>query len=181
MTAFSWSFVVLGAVALTALSAVLAWRARGAIRRRQTRQRFERGRHGEQAAARLLAKAGYAILEEQLTRRTGFWVDEHWREVDVRADFLASRNGSTYVVEVKTGRTASNPSSTATRRQLLEYSLVYQADGLLLADMETGRLRRIRFDVPIGQTPRRGTQTLAVWAAGAGVLVGLGIGLWLVG
>jgi len=44
---------------------------------------------------------------------------------------------------------APHPTSTATRRQLFEYTQVYETDGLILADMERGTLLLIRFpDAP---------------------------------
>ncbi len=136
--------LVLTALAvLVGAAAALALRAR--LERWRMQRRFARGRVGEQQAVRLLERSGYRILQEQLSQETGFWMDEQWCPVTVRADFLVERRGKRFVAEVKTGSTAPNPASTATRRQLLEYSHVYDADGLLLVDMQSRRLHCIRF------------------------------------
>ena len=138
------------------VGALLARAAQRRWHRRRMRRRFARGRLGEQEAVRLLEKAGYQILEDQLSRETGFWVDDQWCPITVRADFLVEKAGQTYVAEVKTGKSAPNPASTATRRQLLEYSHVYDADGLLLVDMEARQLRAIRFETrAVSQTADR--------------------------
>jgi Holliday junction resolvase-like predicted endonuclease len=140
------------------------------------KRRFRRGRRAEERAPRLLAREGFEVLDEQANRDTGLWVDEVWQPVTVRADYLARRRGQTYVVEVKSGRKAPNPASPLTRRQLFEYHHVYDADGLVLADMETERLHLIRFDRGASSMPEpRGGD---IWLlAGAALLLGLVIGV----
>jgi hypothetical protein len=79
------------------------------------------------------------------------------------------------VVEVKTGKSAPNPKTTATRRQLREYAAVYEADGVLLADMNAGTLHEIRFPARArGPSPA----TLAVTAL-LGALFGVAATLGL--
>ena len=137
------------------------------------RRRAARARAGEFAAAKLLRRHGYRIVAEQLVQSCGLWVDGVWQPVSVRADYLASRRGRQYIVEVKTGRSAPNPANTTTRRQLLEYDRVFEADGLILADMERGKLHRIEFEGP----PRslRGKWHWA-WVLATGLLLGLFVG-----
>jgi Holliday junction resolvase-like predicted endonuclease len=158
-----------------ALGAAGALWLRARLARRRMRLRFARGRAGERRAARLLERAGYRILEDQLSQETGFWIDDQWCPVTVRADFLVERRGRVYVAEVKTGKTAPNPAATATRRQLLEYARVYDADGLLLVDMEARRLRRVRFDAR--DAPPRDSARWLYLALGAAI--GLVAGLLL--
>ena len=134
---------ILAVVAIA--SAVVALKARRRLKRFSMKRRFERGRAGEEQAETLLRRHGFEIITDQLRETTGLWIDNVWEEVEVRADFLARRRGKTFVVEVKTGRKAPDPTSTATRRQLFEYHHVYDADGLLLADMERAQLMEIRF------------------------------------
>lgn len=56
------------------------------------------------------------------------------------------RDRQRFVVEVKSGARRSATSDT-TRRQLLEYALVYpDLDGLLLIDAREGRIQEIAFD-----------------------------------
>ena len=117
------------------LGALLAIGVTRLARRIRLRRRFARARAGELAVEPLLRRAGFRVLDEQVRRRAHLLVDGRPVEYEVRADLLATRGGRTYVVEVKTGKTAPKPSSSATRRQLREYAAVYAADGLLLADM----------------------------------------------
>lgn len=100
---------------------------------------------GEADAEALLEEAGYEILEVQAPGSWGMEVDGEPVEVAVRADFLVSRDGATYVAEVKTGRLAPDPRHPATRRQLLEYAFAFQPDGLLLIDVEEGAIIEVRF------------------------------------
>ena len=164
-----------------ALGAALALWLRRYAKRWRMRRRFARGRQGEDEAVRLLERAGYRILKDQLAQETGFWVDDQWCPVTVRADFLVTHRGKLYVAEVKTGRSAPNPASTATRRQLLEYSHVYDADGLLLVDMEARRLRCIRFDLQHSPPPHAPRISLAFWwialllTGTGGLLLGLSL------
>jgi signal transduction histidine kinase len=152
------------------LGAMLSiWLGR-AWRRARMRRRFRRARTGELAAEALLKKRGYRILDEQVRRREHLLVDNERLEYEVRADLLVSRWWRTYVVEVKTGNSAPNPRNSATRRQLREYAALYEADGLLLADMNAGRIHEIRFPAR-GATGR--SQLAAVFLLGAMVGVGL--------
>lgn len=144
-----WFFLLIGAAIVAVASAYFALSVQRRWKRFHMRRRFARGRVGEQQAVSLLRRHGYEVLDEQLQKTTGLWVDGQWQEVVVRADLLAAKAGRTYVVEVKTGSKAPDPTSTATRRQLFEYTQVYEADGLILADMERGTLLHIRFpDTP---------------------------------
>ena len=129
---------------------VVALRLRAWLNRATSQKRFSRGRAGEQQAAELLRQEGYKVVDKQASREASMWVDGRRLAVRVRADYLVQRNGKKYVVEVKTGKKATDPTSTSTRRQLLEYERVYDADGMLLADMEQKRLLQIWFeDIPV--------------------------------
>jgi len=161
------------ALFVTAAAGLATWWLRGALQRRRMRRRFRRGRVGEQKAVELLRSAGYRVLADQVSETTGLWIDDRWHEVQVRADLLVEKGGQTYVVEVKTGRTAPDPTSSATRRQLLDYSLVFDCDGLILADMQRGKLRHIRFR-PGG---RRRATTRHWPTLAAGILIGLLAGI----
>jgi hypothetical protein len=93
------------------------------------------------------------------------FVDGERLDFEVRADLLVTRWWRTYVVEVKTGTSAPNPKTTATRRQLREYAAVYDVDGLLLADMNAGELHEVHFPT---RGARRGAATLtATFLVGA--------------
>lgn len=153
------------------------WLAR-AWRRMVNRRRFQRGRRGEDQATALLERAGYAIETEQPEQACTMLVDGRELPYTVRADFRVCRDGRPFVVEVKTGSKAPDPLNSATRRQLLEYSLAYDAE-LLLVDMEAERIHRIAF--PVGRPvtrPRRPVALLVLFGL-LGALTGWALHAWL--
>ena len=72
-------------------------------------------------------------------------VNDEWMDIEVRVDFLATRKGRPCVIEVKTGELAPNPRHGPTRRQLLEYSLLFPEREIYLLDMSKGVAHRIEF------------------------------------
>jgi hypothetical protein len=129
-----------------ALSLLLAgYRLHGAVRRLRARRRQRRAEAGERDAERLLRARGYHVCETQPRRRLTLHVDGEPRTVEVRADYLVRRGGRSLVAEVKTGERAPRPHAPKTRRQLLEYRLVYDVSGVLLVDMERGSILEVEF------------------------------------
>lgn len=108
------------------------------------RRRFKRGQLAEKNAVRFLRRHGYRILAAQLEEPITVYVDGEPQKTTVRADFLVRKGWKTYVVEVKSGQQGTVKLA-GVRRQLLEYKLVYQPDGILLLDMEHHNLQQIRF------------------------------------
>ena len=136
--------LVLAALALCATCAWLAlalraWRARVALGRR-----MRVASRAELDAERVLGDRGYAVIARQPRTTWQLFVDGASVSVDVRADLLVSRGGRRFVAEVKSGPVATRLETPATRRQLLEYALAYSAHGVLLVDMERGRVHEIR-------------------------------------
>ncbi len=72
-------------------------------------------------------------------------VDDEPLELELRADYLVTREGERFVAEVKTGEVAPSLQSAATRRQLLEYSVAFAVDGVILVCPERGEVHRIEF------------------------------------
>lgn len=114
----------------------------------------------------LARRAGYLVEGVQVERRFVMRVDGTGHEVVVRADMILTRGGRRFLAEVKSGKVAPDPTSTATRRQLLEYAHAFEADGVLLFDMEARRIRAV--ELFEGRRRYR-----AVWPW---LLVGLGLG-----
>lgn len=139
-------------VALTTLAIALFaligwWREAGRIRRRN-RARQRAASVAEIEAERLLARYGFVVIDRQVTAWWSMWVDGKERKVSCRIDLLVHPRddpNSRLVAEVKTGDRATDPTFPSTRRQLLEYARVFDADGVLLLDMERRRLHRIEF------------------------------------
>ena len=103
-----------------------------------------RGAKGEKIAAGLLLKNGYRILDTQVSLKGSILVDEKPINFSTRVDYLVEKDGQEYLVEVKTGASAS-PSSIPTRRQLLEYTRLYHSDKILLIDASRKTIIRIDF------------------------------------
>jgi len=141
-----------------------------AARRRSLKKRQRRAVLGESQAQGLLAKAGYQISGAQVTVRYGILVDGEEQTIELRSDYLVRRNGKSYVAEVKTGREAPQIQTSATRRQLLEYRLAFDVDGVLLVDAESGRIRQVEFPFPEPGNSEGASRL--VWT-----LVGMALGL----
>lgn len=153
------------AIALAALLCCLLilWSAR-----RRRRRRFSDGAAAERAALTLAQRSGYRVLATQVAGTAAIIVDGQRLESALRADMLLGRWGRRYLGEVKSGARAPDPTDRATRRQLLEYSQAFDVDGLLLFDMEKGRIRRIDFPRPA--RPR------ALWSLLLGLAMGYALG-----
>lgn len=141
----SWLVVALGGVsAVAALQAAGAWLSR-ALRRRRILARVTRAGEGEREAARYLQNAGFSILGTQVAATYVLDVDDAPMPVEVRADLVVEKAARRFVVEVKTGKVAPRLDTAATRRQLLEYQLAFDVDGVLLFDAEAETLRTVTF------------------------------------
>ena len=142
-----WFLITLLLFAVALLqTARISWR-RIATRMRWRKRRV-RARTGEEEAEQLLVDRGFRVLRKQFRQPWTITVDGSTEQVQLRADLLVEKGAKQYVVEVKTGSVAPNIRTPATRRQLLEYSLAYDVDGVLLVDMEKRRIHRIGFLLP---------------------------------
>lgn len=126
--------------ALVFARAIARWKLRSKLGRRQ-----RRARRGERRARRLLERAGYRVLGEQVVRRWTFEVDARPVEARVCADFVVERDGERFVADAKTGDEATRPTLLATRRQLLEYAHAFEVQRVLLVDSERGKIIAIDF------------------------------------
>lgn len=134
-------------VLVVALAVALVgwWRAHTRMRRGNAR-RHRAAMHGEDRADAVLEAYGFTVLEHQVTARFLLVIDGEEVWVDNRVDRLVERDGQLYVADVKTGDRARDPTTPATRRQLLEYLLVHEADGALVVDMEAEVVVEVGFD-----------------------------------
>jgi hypothetical protein len=134
----------------------LAWvvrKIRRAMWLRRHRRRLRRALRAESAAERLLEQSGFIIKDRQLHRVWPIVVDGALHPVTIRADLLVSQGELHYIAEVKTGTRAPSVATAATRRQLLEYSVAYQVDGVLLVNMEDCTVQRVEFPPSDGASP----------------------------
>lgn len=108
-------------------------------------ERFERGTLKEQEAKHLLIKWGYTIVAEQKRYFHRFKYGADDIAIPIVIDYLVSKNDKTYMVEVKSGKSAINIYNSDTRRQLLEYYHVVEADGFYLLNMEKKEMKKVVF------------------------------------
>ncbi len=101
-------------------------------------------RVAEEDAERLLASKGFKIIDRQRRADILTYVDGKPNLGFVQADFIVQKNNRTYVAEVKTG----DIGEPYIRRQLLEYDFVYKPDGVLLVDMNEGKIHMVEFGLP---------------------------------
>jgi hypothetical protein len=115
------------------------------FRRMVLKRRFRRAVNAEAQAPKLLKKHGYEILGAQVVG--GYTLDVDGRPINVplRADYLVKRENFCFLVEVKSGNVAPKLTTASTRRQLLEYVIAFQVDGILLLDAESQQLHQIVF------------------------------------
>lgn len=132
---------------LWAFAAFRRWVAQY-LYRQQLRERQIRAQKGELDSARLLKTEGFTIVDSQVHLLWNVYVDDEPVEIRLVADHIVERDGWRYVAEVKTGDSAPSIRNAATRRQLLEYSIAFDCDGILLIDMEEGRIHEIHFEEP---------------------------------
>jgi hypothetical protein len=142
-------------------------------RRRRLGVRFARARQGESRARELLEARGYAVLDAQLTRSYTLSIDGQGVVVPLRADYLVERDGLSFVAEAKTGAHAPQIRTPATRRQLLEYRIAYDVDGVLLVDAEKERVHVVRF--PFAERKPREASSPLGW-----LILGLGLAALIV-
>jgi len=127
-------------IALWLASVLRRWRGSWRARRRAARAGA-----GEDRAAGMLEAAGFRIIARQARVAWVPLVDGEPFETELRADYLVEARGELLVAEVKTGSEAPSLATAATRRQLLEYRVAFEADGVLLVCPEAGAIHRVEF------------------------------------
>ncbi|MFZ5943406.1 MAG: hypothetical protein ACOYVD_04810 [Bacillota bacterium] len=110
----------------------------------RSRQKYLTAKKAEKDAISFLLKQGYDIIDVQQKQPLEIFIDGKSYQTHVQVDFIVKKNGKRYVVEVKTGQ-KTRATTALVRRQLLEYYLVFNPDGILLLDMDKGTLKRIEF------------------------------------
>ena len=133
------------AALVLALAALLAVLIAGWLGRARVRVRNAHAHDGEREAAALLEAHGYTVVGRQVTIDYPVELDGELVEMTLRADYLVTREGYSFIAEVKTGIHAPRIDTAATRRQLLEYDVAFGVDGILLVDADAGRIHSVAF------------------------------------
>ncbi len=117
------------------------------LRRWNLRKRIQKAKKSEYKAIDFMKNRGYQILDLQKECTYTLFIDDKPYKVTVKADMIVKKGNKTFVAEVKTGEKVTSPKYTGTRRQLLEYYMVYRPNGLILVDMERQKLRTVEYSI----------------------------------
>ena len=104
----------------------------------------KRGRKSERKAIKLLIKKGYKVINQQLTTKGYLYENGNRVDYKVRPDFMVTKDKVTYIAEIKTGLSASIE-TISTRRQLLEYSTLFNSSKVILVDISKKEIKVIEF------------------------------------
>jgi len=115
------------------------------LKSRKIKRAFKRGSVLEKEAKYFLEKEGYRIIDEQSVHYHNYIVNGEKIQTKLIVDYVVRKNKKTYLVEVKSGKSAISIKDKNTRRQLLEYDTVIENDGVFLLDMEHKRMQLIKF------------------------------------
>lgn len=165
----AWMWVA-AALAAATLFALFRYWLRDQTGRFRRRRGMARGLRKEREARGVLRQMGFQIVDEQVEYRHVILSDGRRLAPPIRIDYLVSRGGRRYVVEVKSGRVSTDLFCADTRRQILEYAVAVPCDGVYLLDMESRRLSRVEFPrlsvAGGGGASRRVLAVAAAFAAG---------------
>ena len=109
------------------------------------RKRLKRGIEKEKEAYRVLEKLGFKVIGQNVKYNYNVLENHIETKIGLEIDYLVRKNKKTYIVEVKTGSSATRINNSNTRRQILEYSLFVPNDGIYLLDMDNEQLFEIGF------------------------------------
>jgi hypothetical protein len=132
----------------------------------KTRRRFSRAHKKEAEAALILEGYGYRVLGAQVEGSIELTQDGAPLSASLRADYWVEKGGRSFIAEAKSGSKVINVLDRGTRRQLLEYLVAYEVDGVLLVNTEDRVVSEVCFP---GLQPSVGSSRF-----GVGVLVGVG-------
>jgi hypothetical protein len=135
---------VVGAIAILTTTMLMVLVVQDLRRSWRVRRRFAHGRAGEDKAVWLLRRAGYKVLDRQIHRKGTVICDGKAVEFDVFADFWVEKDGRELPADSKTGECGS-PTDRNTRRQLLEYALLFRVSAVLLVAPDRGEIIEVRF------------------------------------
>ena len=127
------------------LFAIVKYKLADYKKKRNQKKRFARGNQLELEARYFLENKGYNVVSEQEVHYHRFKVDGETQEAKLILDYIVKKGGKTYIVEVKSGKSAIYINNKSTRRQILEYDFVIENDGIFLLDMENKKMKLVNF------------------------------------
>lgn len=162
--------------------------AEKARKAQQEADRVKAERAGETLALGILTKQGYAFHARNQEAEGTLLVDGKPEPYRLKADLIVSKDGVTYVAEAKGGSmgTSSSVRHGPTRRQLLEYSILFKSTAVLLVDTDAKNIQRIDFPKykvdpkPVVLLDRKAMITTLLSGLAFGAALALTIVLWLI-
>lgn len=117
--------------------------------RKKIQKKIKIGIECEHEAAHFLKKNRYTIVAYHTS--ISYTIQENGKNIliPLELDYVVSKNGKTYVAEVKSGEHTATIRYAQTRRQLLEYAVATKYDGYLLIDMHHKTINSIEFPLNI--------------------------------
>ena len=134
-----------GFIIVVLIITILRYKFTQFLKTRAQRKRFKHGLTSEKKAEKFLKRKGFTILASQKEYYHYYLVDGKKHKSKLIIDYLISKDGHTYIVEVKSGQKAILMNNINTRRQILEYSFAIENDGIYLLDMENKKMQLIEF------------------------------------
>ena len=122
----------------------LGWKIKGIYKNIKFYLYKTKGKKAEQKAIKLLKKHGYKIESLQTIAKGKLLQDDEMINFFIRADLIVSKDKKKFIAEVKSGKAASIEEIN-TRRQLFEYSKVFNNKNLILIDTEKNKIKKIEF------------------------------------
>ena len=122
----------------------LGWKLRKLYKNIKFFLNKRRGKKAEKKAIKLLNRNGYKIEDYQPIAKGHVFQDNEKVYFNIRADLIVSKDKKIFIAEVKAGTSASIKEIN-TRRQLLEYSKVFDNKNLILIDTEKNNIKKIEF------------------------------------
>ena len=114
-------------------------------KKRALKKRFKRGSAKEKEAIEYLENKNYKIIGKEKVYHHNYLVNGVTKSSILRVDFIVKKKNKIYIVEVKSGEEAIDPTTLSTRRQVLEYDFVIENDGVFVLDMENEKMQLVEF------------------------------------
>ena len=167
--------VILFIVIALLLFALVKYKLADYKKKRAQKKRFARGNQLETEARSFLENKGYNVVSEQEIHYHRFKVNGEYHEAKLILDYVVSKGGKTYIVEVKSGKNAIYIKDKNTRRQILEYDFVIENDGVFLLDMENKKMQLVNFHTKVEKKEETFRRIIIVLA-----IIGILIPFWKV-
>ena len=145
MQKFYLAYLIIIAISSFIIGIFFSYKVYKFLKNNKLKKRFKKSKIGEFEAKSFLQNLGFTIITEQAPLISSLLVDNKKYNYELKADYLVKKGNKKAIVEVKTGTEASNPLNINTRRQILEYMLLYNVDKVFLFDAQNKKLKEIKF------------------------------------